>query len=61
MTAEIFDGRVSGGVLEWKVKLRQMRMTLVFITEVAGGAMQGEVKAGFFGTFKLSGERVQQG
>jgi hypothetical protein len=58
LTADIFDGSVAdSGELEWKVTLKQMKMTLVFTTTVAEDTMTGKVKAGLFGRFTVTGER----
>ena|SRR5215475_5145289 len=57
LTTDIFDGSVADGTLEWKVTLKQMKMTLVFTTTVAEDTMTGKVKAGLFGRFAVAGER----
>jgi hypothetical protein len=59
-SAEIFEARVTGDRLEWKVTLKEMKMTLSFDTTVAGDALSGKVKAGLFGKFSVSGERDAQ-
>jgi hypothetical protein len=58
MTSEILEGTVEGDELRWKVKLPKGKMTLVFTTTVTEDTMSGKVKAGMFGSFKLSGQRV---
>lgn len=60
-TAEIFEARVDGDHLVWKVTLKEMRMTLAFDTTVAGDTLTGKVKAGLFGKFSVSGQRDAQG
>lgn len=57
LTADIFEGSVSGDELGWKVTLKQLKMTLTFQTTVTGDAMDGKVKAGFLGKFNVSGKR----
>jgi len=53
------DGRVDGDVLTWRMEMtRPMAATLECTATVAGDAISGTVKAGFFGTFRLSGTRV---
>ncbi|MBS2966782.1 hypothetical protein KGA66_27345 [Actinocrinis puniceicyclus] len=58
LTAEVFDGHSSGDALEFKMNLKQMRMTLAFAVSVAGDELEGKVKAGMFGKFKVRGERA---
>ena len=57
-TAEVFDGTVSGDTAEWKITLQDMKLTLTFNVTVADDDMSGKVKAGHFGKFSVSGERV---
>jgi hypothetical protein len=57
-TTEIFDGKVTGDDLTWKAKMQQVNITLTFNTSVQGDAMSGKMKAGMFGSFKVSGQRV---
>jgi hypothetical protein len=53
------DGRVNGDVLTWRMEMtRPMAAKLDCTATVAGDAISGTVKAGFFGTFKLSGTRL---
>jgi len=59
-SAEIFDTRLTGDRLEWKVTLKEMRMTLAFDTTVTADALSGKVKAGLFGKFGVSGQRNAQ-
>lgn len=58
MTSEILEGTVEGDELRWKVQLPKGKMTLTFTTTVVDDTMSGKVKAGMFGSFKLSGQRV---
>lgn len=57
-TAQVFDGCVSGDMAEWKITLQEMKLTLTFNVTVANDSMSGKVKAGHFGKFSVSGERV---
>ena len=59
-SAEIFETRLDGDRLAWKVTLKEMRMTLSFDTTVEGDALSGKVKAGLFGKFAVSGQRDAQ-
>lgn len=59
MKAEIFDGAVDGDSQSWKVKLNQIKITLVMQTTVEGDTMTGEAKAGLFGKFPVNGTRSQ--
>lgn len=53
------DGRVSGDSLSWRMEMtKPMAVKLDCTATVEGDAISGTVKAGFFGTFKLSGTRV---
>jgi hypothetical protein len=58
-TAEVFDGSVSGDTAEWKITLQEMKLTLTFNVTVADDSMSGKVKAGHFGKFSVSGDRVE--
>ena len=57
LVTDIFDGSVNGDTLQWKVTLKQMKMTLTFNTSVDQDSMTGKVKAGLFGRFNVHGER----
>ena len=57
-TADVFDGSMSGDTAEWKITLQEMKLTLTFEVTVANDSMSGKVKAGHFGKFSVSGERV---
>ena len=52
-----FDGSVRGDELQWKVTLKQMKMTLTFTASVDQDTMTGKVKAGMFGRFNVRGAR----
>lgn len=58
ITSEIIEGAVDGDELRWKVKLPKGKLTLTFTTTVQEDTMSGKVKAGMFGSFGLSGQRV---
>lgn len=60
VSTDIFDGHVDESGLRWKVKMQQLKMTLSFTTTVQGDAMSGQVKAGIFGRFPVSGERREK-
>jgi hypothetical protein len=56
---EIKDGKINGDKISWSVSVTQPReMTLEFSAVVAGNAMTGSVKAGNFGTFRVTGTRA---
>ncbi len=57
ISTEIFDGVVDGGELRWKAKLKQLHMTVSFTTTVQDDTMSGNVKAGLFGSFAVTGKR----
>jgi hypothetical protein len=55
---ELVDGKVDGDNLSWTLNVtRPMPMALAFTTAVTGDEMNGSVKAGAFGSFKVSGQR----
>lgn len=58
LTADVFEGRAAGPDAEFKITLRQMRMTLAFAVAVADGELDGKVKAGMFGKFAVRGTRA---
>jgi hypothetical protein len=58
MKTDLFDGAVTGGELTWKAKLQLMNITLTFSTSVQDDVMSGKVKAGLFGNFNVTGQRV---
>lgn len=57
MSTEIFEGRAEAADLQWKAKLSKMPVTLTFRTTVDEDLMSGTVKAGFLGSFRVSGEK----
>ena len=58
LIANVFDGRAAEQELEFKITLSQMRMTLAFAVSIAGDELDGKVKAGMFGKFKVRGQRA---
>ena len=53
------DGRVDGDVLTWRMEMtRPMAVSLDCSATVDGDSLTGTVKAGLFGTLKLSGTRM---
>jgi hypothetical protein len=58
-SADIYDGKVAGDTLTWKMDMKvPMPMTLEGTATVDGDTIAGSVKAGAFGTFPLSGKRA---
>ena len=54
-----FDGTVSGNTLKWDLKVtKPMSLTLKYDVKIEGDRLGGRVKMGFFGTAKLTGERM---
>lgn len=54
----IADGKVDGDNVSWKVSVTSpMPMTLEFAGTVAGDTLNGNVKAGNFGSFPFTGAR----
>ena len=54
-----FEGTIAGTVLKWDMKVtKPMSVTLKYELNVAGDTLSGKVKMGFFGTSKVSGERL---
>jgi len=54
----IADGKVDGSNVSWKVSVTSpMPMTLEFAGTVAGDSLNGNVKAGNFGSFPFTGTR----
>lgn len=52
-------GKVDGNTLTWTMDMKvPMPMTLECTATVNGDAIEGEVKAGVFGSMPLSGKRV---
>jgi len=58
VTTDVFDGKVNGNDLTWKVKLKKIKLTLTFTTSVDGDVMTGKAKAGMFGSFNVAGKRA---
>lgn len=58
-SAEIFDGRVNGDAVSWKVSITNpMPMTLEFEGTVQGNNLSGTVVLGAFGSSSFSGTRT---
>lgn len=58
-SAEIFDGRVNGDAVSWKVSITNpMPMTLEFEGTVQGNNLSGSVVLGAFGSSSFSGTRT---
>lgn len=56
---DIAGGRISGNTLAWQMRMTMpMPMDLDCTATVDGDAINGEVKAGMFGTMKLAGTRA---
>ena len=54
-----FEGKVSGNQLKWDMKVsKPMPMTLKYELTVDGNTLSGKAKLGFFGTAKVTGERL---
>jgi hypothetical protein len=57
-TAQIFEGRVNGNDVGWKVSITQpMPLTLDFTGTVDGNAMTGSVQLGMFGSSPFRAQR----
>src|SRR5262245_43475860 len=55
----IADGKVNGDAVSWRVDITSpFPMTLEFSGKVEGDKLAGQVKAGSFGAFSFTGERV---
>jgi hypothetical protein len=58
-SAEIFDGKVNGDDLFWKVSITNpMPLTLEFTGKVSGDAISGEMGIGPMGSFPFTGKRA---
>lgn len=59
-TQEFSGGTVNGDEVSWTMEVNSPfgNMTLEHKTKVSGDDITGEVKAGNFGTFPLTGKRV---
>ena len=56
---DVTDGKVAGDTLTWKMNMTvPMPMTLDCDATVDGDTLTGNVKAGAFGTFPLTGTRA---
>ena len=58
-TSEIKDGKVDGDKISWSNAITTpFPMTLEFAGTVSGDALNGNVKAGAFGSFPFTGARA---
>lgn len=58
-SADIFDGRVNGDTISWKVSITNpMPMTLEFSGTVQDNNISGTVALGAFGSSSFSGTRL---
>jgi hypothetical protein len=58
-SAEIFDGKVNGDEVSWKVSITNpMPLTLEFTGKVSGDAISGEMGIGPMGSFPFTGARA---
>ena len=58
-SAPLENGKVDGNSLNWSARISSpMPMTLAFNGTVEGDTLSGSVKAGSFGSFPFSGNRV---
>ena len=58
-TTEIKNGKVDGDKLSWSLDITvPMPMTLTAEATVAGDTLNGQVTAGAFGSFPMTGNRV---
>lgn len=56
---DVANGKVSGNTLTWSMDMKvPMPMTLECEATVDGDAINGDVKAGVFGSMPLTGKRV---
>lgn len=56
---ECKDGKIDGNTLTWKMDMTvPMPMTLECNATVDGDTIEGQVKAGMFGSFPMSGTRA---
>jgi len=54
----IYDGTVDGDAVTWSVEISQpLPATLTFNGTMNGDRMEGQVRAGAFGSFPFAGER----
>lgn len=55
---EVYDGKISGNTLTWKMDMKvPMPMTLEAEATVDGDTLTGAVKAGAFGSMAMTGTR----
>lgn len=58
-SVDIEDGQVEGDTLRWKVSVTMpMPLTLDCTARIEGDSITGDVGAGAFGSFPMSGTRV---
>jgi hypothetical protein len=58
-STEIFDGKVNGDDVSWKVSITSpMPLTLDFTGKVAGDSISGEMGIGPMGSFPFTGTRA---
>lgn len=58
-TTEIKNGKVDGDTLTWSLDITvPMPMTLTAEARVDGDTLNGQVTAGAFGSFPMTGERI---
>jgi hypothetical protein len=58
-STEIFDGKVKGDALSWKVSITNpMPLTLEFTGKVSGDSISGEMGIGPMGSFPFTGKRA---
>ena len=54
-----FEGTVNGNHLKWDMKVaKPMPMTLKYDITIEGATLSGKAKLGFFGTAKVTGEKM---
>jgi hypothetical protein len=57
-STDVQDGKIDGNKISWKNKITlPMPMTLDCVATIDGDTLDGEVKAGGFGTMPFSGQR----
>jgi hypothetical protein len=58
-SVDITDGKIDGGNVSWKIAITSpMPMTLEFTGVHDGDTLNGNAKAGMFGTFPFTGTRA---
>jgi hypothetical protein len=58
-STDIFDGKVSGDDVSWKVSITNpMPLTLDFTGKIAGDSISGEMGIGPMGSFPFTGKRA---